>query len=91
MNNFRHKIHQIIFEADTPAGKIFDLSLLILILLSVLVVMLESVDSLRNQYQPHFDLEEWTFMVFFPFIIFQFLFFYILKQKNYLRCLQKAN
>ena len=65
MNNFRHKIHEIIFEADTPAGKIFDLSLLILILLSVLAVMLESVDSLRNQYQPYFDLAEWTFTIIF--------------------------
>ena len=65
MNNFRHKIHEIIFEADTPAGKIFDLSLLILILLSVLAVMLESVDSLRNQYQSYFDLAEWTFTIIF--------------------------
>lgn len=65
MNNFRHKIHEIIFEADTPAGKIFDLSLLILILLSVLAVMLESVDSLRIQYQPYFDLAEWTFTIIF--------------------------
>ena len=74
MNNFRHKIHEIIFEADTPAGKIFDLSLLILILLSVLAVMLERVDSLRNQYQPHFDLAEWTIMVFFHLLSFNFYF-----------------
>ena len=65
MNNFRQKIHEIIFEADTPAGKIFDLSLLILIVLSVLAVMLESVDSFRNQYQSYFDLAEWTFYNYF--------------------------
>jgi len=65
MNNFRQKIHEIIFEADTPAGKIFDLSLLILIVLSVLAVMLESVDSFRNQYQSYFDLAEWTFTIIF--------------------------
>ena len=40
---FRERSHEIIFEADTFWGKLFDIVLLILILLSVVAVMLESV------------------------------------------------
>ena len=43
MNKIKRKIHEIIFEADTPMGKLFDMALLVMILLSVAVVMLESV------------------------------------------------
>lgn len=60
MNNFRQKIYKIIFEADTRAGKIFDESLLIIIVLSIIVVMLESVASLRQLYGPVFKIVEWT-------------------------------
>ena len=41
----REQLHEIIFEADTPGGKTFDVVLLWLILLSVLTVLLESVSS----------------------------------------------
>ncbi|MEM9667158.1 MAG: ion transporter, partial [Bacteroidota bacterium] len=44
---WRKRLHQIIFEADTPVGKGFDLLLIAAILLSVLAVMLESVASIR--------------------------------------------
>jgi len=46
----RKEIHEIIFEADTPKGKMFDVVLMWAILLSVLVVMLESVPEIRNEY-----------------------------------------
>ena len=42
----RDKIHEIIYEADTPMGKLFDVVLLILILISIIFVMLESVAGL---------------------------------------------
>ena len=45
----RARLHEIIFEADTPEGRMFDLLLLIAILGSVLVVLLESVASVRAQ------------------------------------------
>ena len=41
----RRRIYEIIFEADTPAGKAFDVVLLIAVLLSVIVVILDSVES----------------------------------------------
>jgi voltage-gated potassium channel len=47
---WRERAHEIVFEADTPAGKAFDVALLVVILISIAVVMLESVPSIRDQY-----------------------------------------
>ena len=52
--SWREKVHEIIYEADTPAGKLFDVILLIVILISILLVMLESVESIGSQQR--FDL-----------------------------------
>ena len=43
LSPWQRKWHEVIFEADTPAGKAFGVALLVLIMLSVLVVMLEVV------------------------------------------------
>ena len=43
LSGWRLKVYTIIFEAETPAGRRFDLALLIMILLSVMVVFAESV------------------------------------------------
>jgi voltage-gated potassium channel len=51
----RPRLERIIFEADTPAGKRFDLGLLIAIVLSVLLVALESDPRLRGQYSSLFE------------------------------------
>jgi len=48
--NWREKMHEIIFEADTPAGKLFDEVLIVCIIASVLVIMLDSVDSLNQRF-----------------------------------------
>jgi voltage-gated potassium channel len=60
MNRIKEKIYEIIFEADTPEGKAFDVVLLIVILLSVLLVMLESVPSIRESYGTELRLMEWV-------------------------------
>ena len=65
LSPLQEKLHEIIFEAETPAGKAFDVILLILISASILVVMLESVVSLRTQYGRVFDILEWSFTIFF--------------------------
>lgn len=62
---FREKLYEIIFEADTPEGKIFDVALLIAILTSVIVVMLETVPHIQNNYFKLFYALEWVFTVFF--------------------------
>ena len=56
---WRARWHEIIFEADTPAGKRFDVALLVLILVSVLAVCLESVRALREEYGPVLHAIEW--------------------------------
>jgi voltage-gated potassium channel len=64
-NNFRHKLHTIIYEADTPAGKLFDLILIALILISVIAVMLESMAAVRIIYGDTLDVIEWVVTIFF--------------------------
>lgn len=62
---WRERIRVVIFETGTPAGKAFDVALLVAILLSVLAVMLESVASVRVRYGPVLDVAEWTFTLLF--------------------------
>ncbi len=61
----RERWREIIFEADTPAGKAFDVALLVAILASVLAVMLESVESVRVNAGAALRIAEWTFTVVF--------------------------
>lgn len=65
MDKIKAKLYIIIFKADTFWGKAFDVALLIAILLSVVTVALESVQSLSNQYQPVFNAIEWGFTILF--------------------------
>ena len=58
-------MHEVIFEADTPAGKAFDVALLIAIVLSVAAVLLESVVEIRAQYGPLLHAIEWFFTILF--------------------------
>ena len=55
----RERLHEIIFESDTPAGKAFDVSLQTIIVLSVVAVMLESVDSFEARYGRQLRTFEW--------------------------------
>ncbi|MGN7203453.1 ion transporter [Pedobacter sp. SAFR-022] len=61
----RKKIYIIIFRSDTPAGRLFDLSLLFLILLSIFSVALESVATFRRDYLTYIHIIEWTCTIFF--------------------------
>lgn len=61
----RHRLHEIIFEADTPAGKLFDVVLIFSIIISVAIVMLDSVAALDAQYGQLFFLLEWFFTIIF--------------------------
>lgn len=63
--NWRTKLHDIIYEADTPWGKAFDLVLLVLIVLSIIFVMLESVKSFDEKYHEFLYIGEWVITVFF--------------------------
>lgn len=63
----QHKIYTIIFGSDTKAGKAFDVWLMIFIILSVLTVMLDSVNSLHHSLEVYFIVLEWAFTVMFSF------------------------
>jgi len=62
---WREKLHEVIFEADTPSGKRFDVWLIVAIILSVVAVMLDSVAAIREQYGFYLSMMEWTFTVLF--------------------------
>lgn len=62
---WKEKLHEIIYEADTPAGKFFDIALLIVIVLSIILVMLESVSSYRSRYYWSFYIAEWVITIIF--------------------------
>lgn len=61
----RDKIHEIIFEAETPGGKAFDLVLITTIVLSVAAVMLDSIASVRLRIGPYLYIAEWVFTLMF--------------------------
>ena len=67
MNNktLRNKLYKIIFKSDTPLGKGFDVLLIISILLSVVVVMLDSVQYYNNKYGDILYIMEWVFTLLF--------------------------
>ena len=59
--SWRQKIHEIVFEAETLPGKVFDIVLILMILASVAAVLLESVGSIREEYGLALDSVEWAF------------------------------
>ncbi len=61
LQGWRLKVYTVIFEADTRAGKAFDTGLILLVLLSVLVVMLDSVASVRARHGQVLDMLEYFF------------------------------
>ena len=62
---WRKKLHDIIYEADTRAGKIFDVILLIAILASIIFVMLESIKSFDEKYHNFLNISEWIITILF--------------------------
>jgi len=65
IQRIRHRLHEIIFEADTRAGKWFDVILILFILSSVLVVMLDSVSDFSARYGATLYGWEWVFTLVF--------------------------
>ena len=57
--DWKSKLHEIIYEADTKMGKAFDLVLLVVILFSIVLVMLESVADLNRRFYMEFYIAEW--------------------------------
>lgn len=64
-NKLKKRLHEIIFEADTPAGKWFDIVLLALIVMSVITVSLETVPEFSAKYAALLTTLEWIFTILF--------------------------
>lgn len=58
-------LFRIIYRADTKLGKLFDITLLSLILVSTFIIMMESVPKLDKKYHVYFIISEWVISVFF--------------------------
>lgn len=63
--DWKIRLHEIIYEAETKEGKLFDVILLIFILLSVFLVMLESVQSINEKYYALLNISEWIITILF--------------------------
>ena len=61
MKTLRQYLHEVIFEADTTAGKWFDVLLIASIIISVMLVLLDSVESIRAVHGRWLYLGEWFF------------------------------
>ena len=66
-SSWRDRLHEIIFEAETPAGKTFDLLLIICIVISVIVVMIDSVARWQLSFGYALLIAEWAFTILFTF------------------------
>lgn len=62
---WKEKLFTVIFEADTRAGKTFDIVLLILIILSIILVMIESIPSMLKEYDSFLYKAEWVITILF--------------------------
>tara|TARA_B110000240_G_C13380408_1_gene402218 strand:- start:130 stop:942 length:813 start_codon:yes stop_codon:yes gene_type:complete len=65
MRKWQHKLHEVIYEADTFYGKLFDIILLLLILFSVSLVSLESITSFNQVYHDYINITEWIITILF--------------------------
>ena len=65
MDIFRQKVYIIIYGVNTPAGKAFDVGLLIMILLSVFTIMFETVEGIDRIFHRELIILEWCFTIIF--------------------------
>ncbi|MDX1471657.1 MAG: ion transporter [Flavobacteriaceae bacterium] len=63
--DWQFKLHEIIYEADTPAGKLFDIVLFIAIIFSIILVMLESVPAIDAKLHTFLNISEWIITILF--------------------------
>lgn len=62
---WKERLHTIVFEADTPAGRAFDFTLIFCIIMSVIVVVLESIASIDQRWHRELFIAEIGFTILF--------------------------
>jgi voltage-gated potassium channel len=65
LSGFRLRLYEIIFESDTAAGRMYDIVLLLFIIVSVIIVALESVASIQIHFAKLLSALEWSFTIIF--------------------------
>ncbi|EMY81837.1 potassium voltage-gated channel, putative [Psychroflexus gondwanensis ACAM 44] len=80
---WKEKVHEVIYEADTKAGKVFDVALFIIIVASLVLVILDSVEHISLEYHTLFVTLEWIITIFFT-IEYILRVISIKKPKNYI-------
>jgi voltage-gated potassium channel len=80
--NNRKKLYEIIFEAETPAGKAFDIVLIILILITVMAVIPESIPTAHSRFGTWLKLTEWITTILFTIE-------YIIRMHYSVKCVEK--
>jgi len=63
--DWKYKLHEIIYGTHTPAGKMFDIVLLVVIVYSVIIVMLESIPRFDEKHHTFLDISEWIVTILF--------------------------
>lgn len=63
--NWKEKVHEIIYGTHTPAGRLFDLILLVVILYSIIIIMLESVPRFDERHHDFLNISEWIVTILF--------------------------
>ncbi|MEM8894517.1 MAG: ion transporter [Bacteroidota bacterium] len=67
LGNLRRRLFVVIFGTDTRSGRIFDIVLLTIIVLSILAVMLESIKEFDQRFEKELEILEWFFTILFTF------------------------
>jgi voltage-gated potassium channel len=63
--NWRVKLHEVIYGTHTPAGRLFDIILLVVIVYSIIIVMLESIPTFNASYHTFLNISEWLVTILF--------------------------
>lgn len=63
--SWKHVLHETLYEADTPKGRIFNIVLFVTIIASIILVMLESVESFDRKYHDFLNISEWIITILF--------------------------
>lgn len=65
LSPWKNKLHEIIYEADTPMGKLFDIILFAIIIFSIILIMLESIKKIDARFHEVLLTLEWVVTIFF--------------------------
>ena len=61
----KQQLRSVIFGTETPAGKHFDITLMVCIVLSVILIFIDTIEHINSRYGDYISIAEWTFTVFF--------------------------